>query len=620
MSTPFRRWTALLVVVLSTGVVACSSNAPSATSRGSDAGATAAPPDSETFDAAPDTSPDATTPSADVSVLTAAGMSIVEHEDQPVEADVTDAGHTMITMVQARRMVADVSIDSGILGSDIDAMAVLPADVPSLSYLVAGWVTQGTSPSAVVAHQWMGDQDWTHAPTVRFPMAVLAMFVTEMAVGTAAEVPQLADPLPTPNIAEVLSAAPSGGFRSSIEAPMALAGGACTAVTQFISQSITGIFNALRIAPPSGDGILVSIGQVLAGVFNFGVSLAQGIVQGLVSVLTAPVLNLIAIAVGALGVVTVIASFFKDNTLTLHLAPPPPAPTGYRFAIDQEPEITGDFVATAKELTGDWPPLLKDCAEAAGVSLPELLPAGAATIWEVTANGLISTGSPNGVVEADHTARLKFTTGRESQEAVDHGVALSNAATATVRIPRKEVDAILDFARSKVNDAQASILAKVPAAVRGAAAQALSSVVDPTLNRIQSEVSMSATGVFTLSGTTSVFVLHHGAPDTTTSSSEPETVPPDSSDEGDFCTQYAALLDFARNNQPGDVVVWATEIVNRLQTMRPVAPAELLGDVDIELRVYTAVAASADVTVLIQTTEPLPEASARIGAFCGLSG
>lgn len=637
MSHHRRPWTALLVATLSSGLIACSSASTSAPS-GSSVPVTSASVESETSGATPATIASATTelpstessapasvaPSADVSVLAAAGMSIVDSEDHPVDPAVTDSGHTMITMVQARRMVADVSPESGVLGADIDIMVPLPPDLPPMSYLVAGWVSQGNSPSATTAREWMGEQDWTHAPTVRFPLAVLAMFVTELSVGTSGEMPPLDNPLPTPSAADVQPASfQAGGFGRSVPlavAPARLDGGPCTAVTQFISQSITGIFNALRITAPSGDGFFESIGKVLAGVVNFGLSLAKTVVEGLISAITAPVLNVIAIAVGALGVATIVASYFKDNTLNLRLAPPPPAPTGYRFAVDQEADISGEFVATGKELTGDWPPLLIDCAKAAGASLPELLPVGNAANWEVMDNGVITTGSRSGSVDADRSTRLRFTTGRESKEQAK-GPELSNAAVATVRIPRKEVDSILDFARSKLNDAQSSILNKVPPAVRGAATDALNSVVNPTLNQIQGEISKTASGVFTLSGTTRVFVLHHGTPDTTTSSSIPDTTPPpDSSDEGDFCTQYLALVEFARSNQVGDVVAWATEIVNRLEAARPSAPAEFVGDVDIEIRVYSAVAASADVTVLIQTTEPLPAAAARLGTFCGVTG
>ena len=644
MSNPLRRWTALFVAVLSTGVVACSSDSPNTTPAESGAPSSAgiidsspvsettSGPDSETSDATPDTTPSASSEattaatdivdasvSADVSALTAAGMTIVDREDQPVETSTTEAGHTLITTVQARRMVADVSTDSGILGSDIDAMVVLPADVPSLSYFVAGWVTQGVSASAQEAHQWMGDQDWTHAPLVRFPMAVVAMFVTEMAISTASEASTHADPSTAPGTTDVQPGSIRHGFGRS-DAPRALAG-PCTAVTAFIATTINGIFKALQITAPSGTGIFATIGQALAGVFNFAIDLAQSVVQGLVSVLTAPVLNVIAIAVAALGVVTVVVSFFKDETLTLHLDPPPPA-NGYAFALDQDPDISADIVATAKDLTGDWPPLLKDCAKASGVSLPELLPVGAPTIWEVAANGLITTGSPNGVVLADHTARLTFTTGRESRKAAERGIELHDAAVATVRVPRHEIDAILDLAKSKLNDAKASVLAQVPSAARAAATQALNSAVDPTINGIQNELSGAGTGLFTLSGTYRVFIRHHTAPPETTIEpveTDPDSAPTDSSDGGDFCTQFKDLVTFARDNPPGDVVAWATEIVNRLQTMRPSAPAEVLGDVDVMLRVYSAVAASADILVIIQTTEPFPDATMRLAAFCGIS-
>ncbi len=626
---PIRRRTLALVAVasLATALIACSPDDQSTASApdAEPASASTVPTDdAPTGSATPTASPERATSalaeggptSADIEALVAAGVSIVAREDEPVETSVTDAGHLMMTTVQARRMMADVSPDSGVLGADIDAMIALPADVPALSYIVAGWVTMGSSASSATAREWMGDQDWAHAPTVRFPLAVLTLFVTEMSIATAENVPALERPLATPMVEEIQSTESTPeGFARSVEArPGQVEGGPCTAVTQFLGQSITGIFNALRITAPQGNGALSVIGQVLAGVVNFGLSLAKTVVDGLVSAVTAPVLNLIAIAVAALGVVVVVASFFKDENLTVSMKPA----SNTRFAVGPEADITGEFVATARDLTGDWPPVLKDCARAAGASLPELLPAGNPVEWKVADKSLITTTSPrSGVVDADRTAHLTFITGREPK---DHGAAeLADGVIADVRIPRSEVDAILDFARSKVTDAQASILSKVPSEFRGPATAALNSVVNPTLDQLQGEVSKSASGVFSLSGRGILFVVHHSPPDTTVPPTPaPDTVPPDAGDDDDFCTQYKALVEFSQGG-PDDVVAWATAIVERLQTMRPVAPAEVLADVDVEIRVYTAVAASADVTVLIRTTEPLPQAAAHVGAFCGLT-
>jgi len=116
-------------------------------------------------------------------------------------------------------------------------------------------------------------------------------------------------------------------------------------------------------------------------------------------------------------------------------------------------------------------------------------------------------------------------------------------------------------------------------------------------------------------------VLHHTPPDTTSSSSTPtpSASPPGSgSGNGDFCTQYKSLVEWARANPPGDVVAWANEIVRRLNAARPLAPGNLVADVDVELGVYTAVAAQANVQVLIQRAQPLQNASSQLGTACGV--
>ena len=108
------------------------------------------------------------------------------------------------------------------------------------------------------------------------------------------------------------------------------------------------------------------------------------------------------------------------------------------------------------------------------------------------------------------------------------------------------------------------------------------------------------------------------APATAPPATVPVTVAADGGNKDDFCTQYEALVVYARDG-PDDTLPWATGIVERLQAMRPVAPAEVLADVDVELRVYTAVMTSGDIGVLISSTEPLPEAAAHVGEFCGLT-
>ena len=500
------------------------------------------------------------------------------------------------------------------LGRDLDSIAAMPAGAPPISYLVAAWVSTGPSSAASTARRWMGEQDWKNAPNVHFPVAVVAMFVSEMATATNKEMPAAHAADPGPASSEPAPPITPSAFRF---APANRTAGPCSAVTGFLASVIQGLFDALRITPSSGSGVFNFLASTLATIWNVAVGLAQAAVEGLVKTLTASVFQAIRLAIGALGVATVVISYFKDQTLIVDLAAPQTDPGQYPFAVGAAADVAGSFVAKGRELTGDWPPALIDCAKTAGAALPELIKPGVAATWSVDDAGVIVPGSLTGTVDADRKATLSFVTGRESEE-VAAGDSVIGDAIATVKIPRRESDDFLALAKAQIAGARAQLLGAVPAGPARTATESLfASTFDPTTQRISDEISGAAGGVFTLSGSAIVVVLHHTPPDTTTSS-PPSSLTPDTGPQGDFCRQYKELIDWVAANPPGDVAAWANEIVRRLNALRPAAPSQLVADVDIELGVYTAVAAAANVQVLIERTLPLQGASARIAAYCGL--
>ena len=356
-----------------------------------------------------------------------------------------------------------------------------------------------------------------------------------------------------------------------------------------------------------------ALGNIFVGVWNAAIGLASGVVNGLISTLTEPVVGVIRIAIATLGVATVFASYFRDTKLQVTLDPGQAA-GGYRFAVGTEADITGQFLGRGESLTGRWPDALVDCAGAMGVPLPTALGPGAKAAWTVEqGTAVINPGALSTAVGADVTVHLPFATGRETEEQAK-GELTNGTAYAKLRVPRTDVDDLLRLGRDQVVSAKTALLGRIPLApLRDAADQLFSSIVDPVVARLDAEIAGAAAGLFTLSGTGMVTVSFHRPPDTTTSS-PPSTEPPQ-----DFCTLYAAMVDWSAVNSPNPVVPWAQEIVRRLQEMRPIAPAEMVAYIDVELRVYQAVADSASVLVLIQTTEPLPEAAAALGAYCGLA-
>lgn len=607
----------VMVVVLACFAAACTSEsdaggrttAPDA-SAATRSASTIEPDDSTSSLLEPPPADDDRVPGAP-DALDAAGIQVVERERDLVAIEAP----VILTRVQSDRLLADVRPAVGVLGSALDGLAPLPADVPSMSYIVAAWVDSGTSVAAETARQWMGEQDWTQAPQVQFPEAVLAMFVNDFAsmIDDAAPagdetVVLDADAFvpPGPDDVEPLPSV-SGFARSGFAGP-------CTAVQNFIGATITALVNALRIPKVNGGGILGDLLNAVTTIINVAIGFAAGAARVLIDELTAPVFDLIRVAVATIGIATQFTSFFRDHKLTVVVDPSQSA-RDYRFAVGAEADIAGQFVARAPSLTGEWPSELVDCARSTGVTLPQAIGVGAETTWTVEqATAVIAPATLTTKVRDDHSARLDFTTGRESEEQAA-GELRNAAARVTARIQRKDVEELLQLGRSQVALAKALVLGRVPLPLRPVVEAALSAIIDPLLKRADAELAGAAAGIFALSGVGQVFVSFHVPPATTTT----ESTPPPTEPDDDFCTQFRDLVDFVTTEDP-DIVAWATEIVRRLEKMRPLAPGDLVDDVDVLLRVYRAVAAEASVLVLIETTEPLPQAAGALGDFCGISG
>ncbi|MCU1401631.1 MAG: hypothetical protein JWN62_4740 [Acidimicrobiales bacterium] len=555
--------------------------------------------------------------------LAGAGLVVVADEAAAAAADPTGL---VLTDVQARRLSADVGPGAGLLGSDLDRLAPATDGAPPVSYLLAAWVSAGTSHGSEQARQWMGDQDWTHAPLLRFPVAAVALFVAEVAADVNAEMPPLGAATAGSTDATTAASATLATVQTSanglISRSAARFAGPCSAVQNFLATVINGLFDALRITPSSGSGFFDVLTSAFATIWNVAVGLAQGLVQGLVEKLSATVFLAIRAGVGALGVATIVLSYFKDQTLDVTLDP---EATGdvYHFAVGAEADVAGTFVAKGKELTADWPTALVDCAKVAGASLPKLIPPGAPATWTVIDPvGVIAPADLHVLVDNDLAARLAFVTGRESQEQKDKGAFELDFAHVTVKIPRDEVKQFLTLARDQVNGARNQLLGAVPAGpLRTAADTLYAATIDPTLNELQQGITGAAADAFSLSGSGAVPVTHHAPPETTTTAStvSPDSSSPDTTTPADFCSQYRDLVTWIRANPPGDVVAWATEIVDRLTTMRPSAPAEVLGDIDVELQVYGDVAASANAGVIGNDAVPLGQAAQHLGTLCGVA-
>ena len=420
----------------------------------------------------------------------------------------------------------------------------------------------------------MGDQDWTRAQEVVFPSAVLAMFVSDLASLVQS------------------GEKPRGEFGEPRVVAQATP---CSDATNFLGKMISTLFNALKLSEPPAEGFFGAVVNALAVVWNKAVDLAQGVVEAVIGTITAPVFGAIRAAAAALGVATAIASYLRNEALTVE----PSAPTMHFSVGDRE---TGSFVGRSTPLDDTWPPAIRDSAKAAGTTLPDLVPAGAKYTWRIDpGQDLIEpTGALTGTVDSAGKATLRFQTPTEDQEAHERGELTSSRAVAVLTIPNDQLTSFLTLAQQQVNAAIQAALSFLPAPIRQAAADVITAMLRPALERLEAEIAGSAAGVFTLTGYGALSVSRHTPPSTTTTTGPTTTLEDDDEDGGDdFCEEYRAMVAWALSHQAQPTLeAWAAEIGHRMAAMRHLVPPGLLSAFDDVAYIYGLIETGANAGVL----------------------
>lgn len=93
----------------------------------------------------------------------------------------TRSGRSPLSLItfQVEGMRSEVEHGNGYLGSELDDLVGSPGGLP-FSFLIAGWLADIDTPLADAGRELMGDQDWTQAPHLLFPSAVLTFFVADV--------------------------------------------------------------------------------------------------------------------------------------------------------------------------------------------------------------------------------------------------------------------------------------------------------------------------------------------------------------------------------------------------------------------------------------------------------
>ena len=208
---------------------------------------------------------------------------------------------------QAYTMELGVKAGNGLTGDQLDALVAMPPGVPGLGYFVAAWIKLAGSPQAKAAGGIMKIRDYSHPERLVFPLAVLALFTNDAWSHLPAK----------------LESASSAGGPAETAQLMSLASNPCSTITGFVTESLNKVFNAIKLEPKfsTAEKWWQKLGVWLATIYNVVVDIAHKVVSGLVSVFTAPIVQIITIGIGAVSVITEIAGYITGFTLDLQMDP-----------------------------------------------------------------------------------------------------------------------------------------------------------------------------------------------------------------------------------------------------------------------------------------------------------
>ena len=381
---------------------------------------------------------------------------------------------------QARNLALEASASSGVGGQELESLTPLPDGAPPISFLVAAYVSRGDTPGARFAQALLGKQDWHHPSPIVFPSLVLDLFVSDSAraAGAAAASGPQAPPTASTQIGR------------DDDLKLVAAVGICSLLAGFLNGILVTVFNALTITGATG------IGGFFASLWNAAVSFAQGVINGLVATLTAPILNLVRSAIGVVGALSMATSLLRQWRVRFDAEP-----FQNHFAVGSEAEQTGSLkLRIDNSEFGDWPADVVDCAAQVGMELPSLTASKNAHIdWEVS--GVPDYGRQtqrDDRLRDDKTAVFAYATNHETEEAAKRGARREGLIIVRAGIERTEVTQLRDLL-------QRMILNSVPPP----AAQ----IVNPILERIGGDILRRITSLADVRGTGRVQITFHGSPE-----------------------------------------------------------------------------------------------------------
>jgi hypothetical protein len=367
---------------------------------------------------------------------------------------------------QAHNLAMEIRNRGGRNGATYDAAIPIPEGTPPPSPVLAGYVATARTPGGDLARAVMGDQDWAQAAGIRFPAVIGALLLADVARETLAPTARtLAVPL---------------GARQD---------GVCSSLQAWVEATIAAIFDALRLDEPDN-----TVGQVITGIWNFIVDIAETVAGGLASRLKDAVLSAVRAIAGLIGTASQIVSLLQLWTISVEPAPPVTA-----FGIGNATVSGTVLVRVTSGTMTEWPSDISDCAAVSGIPLPSLAAGEAPVTWEYSEApiDLVSITAEPAALDGGGEAVLAYETNSESAE---DATGTPHEGLLTV-VPTVERDDLGDVADAIL----ATSLAGLPAIVRD--------VVVPILGPMASEVVEQIAGMVTVTGSGVVTVIYHTPPE-----------------------------------------------------------------------------------------------------------
>ncbi|MCU1367539.1 MAG: hypothetical protein JWN39_3178, partial [Ilumatobacteraceae bacterium] len=363
----------------------------------------------------------------------------------------------------------------------------------------------------------------------------------------------------------------------------------CSSVTKAIFDGVDEVFAKLQI--PHGkvgdtgssflNGLLQGLTDIVVAGLNFFVNAAKALVVEGIEYVLDKVLGFVATVAAAAALVSEFVSAVRPWTVKTTVDP-----AQITKGVDPVYVTATATLSVAAADDEDWPGWFKNCAMAAGVTLPSLLPVGAPVEWKVETRPpdteLLTESSA--VFEKNTTlikqgsqvvAKDGLEAATETQEQVDTGDAMEGAVVVTATVSRRQVrelrDTLIDLAKSLARQ----VLEPVPAIIRD------------YLLKLVDEAATSAIGdVAALLDVSSAIAVGVTWPKP---KPRPTTIPPTSSPSAasQYCALFIAFANWSLTNlsaitAESSTDSWAArdpyfaEYLVRMAAMQQVAPAQLV--------------------------------------------